>query len=248
MTGKILREDIVGHSIDEKLKSRVRREFQAHALNSDGILRAHEMRVVFTTALDDIERLTAGGTDRSEVDQLVAMVRSRLQEASMLAVRAVACISEHQVDATAQVPAPAHSAARGNVVQLAIELVEHDVATNGADNAEQRAQLGGAVTELLSLRRGGKAPVEYSELPCRACKQHHPLGEYAIGVCVRVVEGHPLGGLVGRVLSWSQYGGPIYYRVQFDKGALLALDPAAPSDRANLDPCALVARAEDEGP
>lgn len=78
---------------------------------------------------------------------------------------------------------------------------------------------------------------EVSHLCCRNCDVKHVLGEFDIGEMVIVIEGKHAGAR-GKVVSWTQYGCPIRYRVEFDG---YIPDPEWPSfKRENFHLCELV--------
>lgn len=65
----------------------VRSEFQVHLLNDEGISKAAELSVVFSQALTKIEHLVPR---TPETGRLLALVTTKLQEASFFAKRAIA--------------------------------------------------------------------------------------------------------------------------------------------------------------
>lgn len=69
----------------------VRDEFAVHKLNERGFLLANQLAGVFTGALNELERLA--GKDGREM----AIVRTKLQEASYFAKRAIAVNPENQL-------------------------------------------------------------------------------------------------------------------------------------------------------
>lgn len=69
---------------------------------------------------------------------------------------------------------------------------------------------------------------ERSLLPCPDCGEHHLLDQFSPGMRV-TVDGRP-----GRVIEWSQYGGPLYVRVEFDNR-----DHHGNPFRDNFNPCEL---------
>jgi hypothetical protein len=79
--------------------------------------------------------------------------------------------------------------------------------------------------------------MERSHDACRSCGVHHLMGEFAVDSHVRVVVLRRAVGLtrrvevgeVGVVREFSQYCGPLYYRVRLSDG-----------ERENFDPCELV--------
>lgn len=74
--------------------------------------------------------------------------------------------------------------------------------------------------------------------PCNECGVVHQVGELKIGDQVLVTEGK-YAGCRGEVVSWTQYGQPIQYRVKFPSGYML--NAAFPSlDKAYFSPCQLV--------
>jgi hypothetical protein len=83
-----------------------------------------------------------------------------------------------------------------------------------------------------------------SEKPCSICGERHKLGEFNVGSEVRVLV--PIReiacGAIGKVDSWSQYGGPIYYRVEFpardDREGVTGITRGP---RENFAPCQLEA-------
>jgi len=66
--------------------------------------------------------------------------------------------------------------------------------------------------------------MHFSELPCRDCGWRHQLDAFKPLERVEIVE----LGVVGIVLEWSQYGCPVYVRVQFENDV-----------RRNFSPCEL---------
>lgn len=75
--------------------SNIRPEFSTHKLNAQGVKRAEFLAVVFSESLDEIEMLS--GKDGRKM----ALVRTKLEEAKMLAVSAMAERSENQEPAVA---------------------------------------------------------------------------------------------------------------------------------------------------
>lgn len=75
---------------------------------------------------------------------------------------------------------------------------------------------------------------EVSKLPCSACGVNHRLGEFAPGsrVITKVPRAQIPTGVPCIVREWSQYGGPIYYRVH---------DASDEQIRENYTPCELEA-------
>lgn len=72
-----------------------------------------------------------------------------------------------------------------------------------------------------------------SDRPCSSCGDYHLLGEFEPGAPVAYIEhkrtrwNHVVQvGETGEVIERSQYGSPVYYRVQFADG-----------QRENFDPC-----------
>ncbi len=79
-------------------------------------------------------------------------------------------------------------------------------------------------------------PDGLSEKPCRECGVRHELGEFPVAsfayTTIAKTDGKvpiPAGARVF-VREWSQYGGPIYYRVHLD---------GQPNVRENYSPCEL---------
>lgn len=68
----------------------IRPEFARHALNDGGVARAHDITKLFSIFLTQLECHT--GTDGRDV----ALMRTKLQEASFHATRAIACDPENQ--------------------------------------------------------------------------------------------------------------------------------------------------------
>jgi hypothetical protein len=68
----------------------IRDEFQVHLLNSEGIDRAKALAYLFSKFLNDVESIT-GNAGRE-----VSIIRTKLQEASYFAKRAVATRVENQ--------------------------------------------------------------------------------------------------------------------------------------------------------
>ena len=81
----------------------------------------------------------------------------------------------------------------------------------------------------------------HSALPCDKCGEHHLLNEFdpKANEAVVVVSGKHAGAR-GNVISWSQYGCPVYYRVEFRNGYLV--EPKYPDikQRDNFAPCELL--------
>jgi len=71
-------------------KPYIRREFEVHLLNNEGIEKARHMAGLFSVFLDQLEDIT--GTDGREV----AIVRTKLEEASFFAKKAMANRPENQ--------------------------------------------------------------------------------------------------------------------------------------------------------
>ena len=67
-----------------------RKEFQVHLLNESGIQKAVRLAERFTDFLNDIEQDT--GAEGREV----SIVRTKLEEASFFAKKAIACRPENQ--------------------------------------------------------------------------------------------------------------------------------------------------------
>lgn len=67
---------------------------------------------------------------------------------------------------------------------------------------------------------------ERSELPCPDCHEHHLLDQFQPGMRVSV------DGRRGTVLEWSQYGSPLYVRIEFDNR-----DDHGNPFRDNFNPC-----------
>ncbi len=83
--------DTVAEPVVEKpTEYPVRDEFAVHLLNSEGIEKAKALGAVFSRALDSLEHLA--GKDGREM----AIVRTKLQEASFMAKRAIAVRPENQ--------------------------------------------------------------------------------------------------------------------------------------------------------
>lgn len=68
----------------------MRSEFQVHLLNEQGISRAKTLAAIFTECLDSIEAYA--GTDGREM----SIVRTKLEEASFFAKKAMASRPENQ--------------------------------------------------------------------------------------------------------------------------------------------------------
>ena len=68
----------------------MRKEFAVHLLNVDGIKKANDRASLFSDFLDGVEALT--GQDGREI----AIVRTKLEEASYYAKRAIAQRAENQ--------------------------------------------------------------------------------------------------------------------------------------------------------
>lgn len=93
-----------------------------------------------------------------------------------------------------------------------------------------------------------------AEDPCRRCGTRHVLKEFAIGQLVRVrvhdsrrkpIPKHAALNYfheVGEVVEWGQYGGPLWYRVDF------GTDDGGDRIRCNYDPCELEAARPQEVP
>lgn len=78
-----------------------------------------------------------------------------------------------------------------------------------------------------------------SELPCSSCGERHELDAFPIGAVVRVLAQRPrvkrdFVGMVGAVREWSQMGGPVRVRLQFE-----GLDEFDCPLRENFYPCQL---------
>lgn len=67
----------------------IRPEFQVHMLNESGKTRARALALIFTTALNEIESLGVTGRE-------LALVKTKLEEASYFAKRGVASLPENQ--------------------------------------------------------------------------------------------------------------------------------------------------------
>lgn len=84
----------------------------------------------------------------------------------------------------------------------------------------------------------GHRDVKFSEQPCSSCGWHHQLDAFVFTDRVRVLRQRRDRGLrhvdyvgcIGTVIEWSQYGGPVYVRVQFGRDR---------DERENFDPCEL---------
>ncbi len=61
----------------------MRSEFQVHRLNDSGFTKAEELGVIFSDALEEIEKIVPAGSER-------ALVITKLQEACFFAKRAMA--------------------------------------------------------------------------------------------------------------------------------------------------------------
>lgn len=68
----------------------IRDEFKVHMLNDEGKVKANEIAIVLTTALDELERL-CGSNGRE-----IAIVRTKMEEASFFAKKAMAKLPENQ--------------------------------------------------------------------------------------------------------------------------------------------------------
>ena len=77
-------------SEDQEYVPPTRPEFQVHILNEQGIKRAQSLATQFTRFLNTIEGLS--GTDGREM----AIVRTKLEEASFFAKKALASRAENQ--------------------------------------------------------------------------------------------------------------------------------------------------------
>jgi hypothetical protein len=71
----------------------MRNEFQVHRLNALGLEKADKLGNLFSTLLDDVEKL-AGIEEQNERE--LAIVRTKLQEANFYAKRAMAVNSINQ--------------------------------------------------------------------------------------------------------------------------------------------------------
>lgn len=78
----------------------VRPEFSVHKLNPAGMKKAHQIAMIFTRALNEIEEIC--GADGREM----ALVRTFLQEAGFFAKRSMAMRSENQLATNDTEPPP----------------------------------------------------------------------------------------------------------------------------------------------
>lgn len=69
----------------------VRKEFQVHKVNEGGMSKAEQLAEVFSEALDKVEGIA--GADGREM----SIVRTKLEEASYFAKRAMASKAENQL-------------------------------------------------------------------------------------------------------------------------------------------------------
>lgn len=85
---------------------------------------------------------------------------------------------------------------------------------------------GGGLKSILSLveKKFGKGTImtfdseaerqpmtARASTPCDLCGERHELDEFKVNATVRTPS-----DVIGRVLYWSQYGGPLYYRIKID--------------------------------
>lgn len=68
----------------------IRSEFTVHLLNADGIAKAAMLAHIFSVALNGIEEIT-GSSGRE-----IAIVRTKMEEASFFAKKAMASLPENQ--------------------------------------------------------------------------------------------------------------------------------------------------------
>lgn len=73
----------------------IRREFSVHLLNERGIDRAKRLGEAFSALLDVVEEVSGSRTPGDHQREL-ALVRTKLQEASFFAKRAMAMTPENQ--------------------------------------------------------------------------------------------------------------------------------------------------------
>lgn len=69
----------------------IRKEFQVHRLNEEGLKKADEVAEGFSSLLDLIEKKADGGDPR-----LLAIVRTELERACFYAKKALASVKENQ--------------------------------------------------------------------------------------------------------------------------------------------------------
>lgn len=69
----------------------IRHHFQVHMLNSVGIAKAKQLAELFSTLLDDIEKIVPAGREMS-------LVITKLQEASFFAKRGIATDTANQAE------------------------------------------------------------------------------------------------------------------------------------------------------
>lgn len=72
----------------------IRKEFDVHMLNDDGIAKAKDIALAFSACLNEVEKLCG------EEGREVAIVRTKLQEAAFYAKRAMAMLPQNQKSAS----------------------------------------------------------------------------------------------------------------------------------------------------
>ena len=85
--------------------------------------------------------------------------------------------------------------------------------------------------------------LQFSSIPCH-CGWRHQIDAFKPGTKVRVLSQSRQGeadwvGCVGTVREWSQYGGPVYVRVEFREQCEAVNCGAVHYTRHNFDPCEL---------